>query len=155
MKHKNRKGKYGIGYQITRFVFLALYIAAMGVLVYEAAQPSKESGRKSDAAGIALSNIINDFNGDTAIELYPEECNIIISKAECAVGETTTLNVETIPEESTYKSYTFSSSDPTVADVNEFGEVSFLKAGTAEITAKNTKIPTVFSSVTVTSTFLS
>ena len=150
MKHKNRKGKYGIGYQITRFVFLALYIAAMGVLVYEAAQPSKESGRKSDAAGIALSNIINDFNGDTAIELYPEECNIIISKAEFAVGETTTLNVETIPEESTYKSYTFSSSDPTVADVNEFGEVSFLKAGTAEITAKNTKIPTVFSSVTVT-----
>ena len=147
---KSSKRKHGIVYNIARFAFLGCYLAAMVVLIVEAATPSKESARKSDATGIAISNIINDLNGDTAIEILPEECNIIIPKLEYNVGQNTSIKVETLPEEATYKSYTYSSSDPSVATISEVGEISCLKAGTTEIKAVNTKVPSVFSTVTIT-----
>ena len=146
---KLRKSSHGIVYRIARLVLLGFYIASIVVLIREAGIPSKASGAKSDAAGVALSNIINDFNGDVAIEIIPEACEIVIPKTEFNVGESTTIKVETYPEETSYKSYIYSSSNPSVAIINEYGEISFLKAGSAQIRVENTKNSEVFATVDV------
>ena len=132
------KSKYGIKYRIARLIMLGFFIAGSVVLIVESATPGPESGRKSDATGTAISNVINDIKGDVATEIFPEECHISVKKTEFFVGESVTLTVNTLPEDSTYKSYIYTSSDEEVATVNSFGEVSFLKAGTATISAFNT-----------------
>ena len=111
------KSKYGIKYRIARLIMLGFFIAGSVVLIVESATPGPESGRKSDATGIAISNVINDIKGDVATEIFPEECHISVKKTEFFVGESVTLTVNTLPEDSTYKSYIYTSSDEEVATV--------------------------------------
>lgn len=55
---------------------------------------------------------------------------------EIKVGETTKLAAEILPEDATDKTLTWTSSDDTVATVDENGNVTAVKAGNAVITAK-------------------
>ncbi len=51
-------------------------------------------------------------------------------------GEIITLTATVYPDNASNKRYTFSSSDPTIASVNEKGVILALKKGTATITVK-------------------
>ncbi|MDY5781866.1 MAG: Ig-like domain-containing protein, partial [Candidatus Cryptobacteroides sp.] len=51
------------------------------------------------------------------------------------IGETVTIKATVLPEDATDKTLSWTSSDPSVAKVEE-GEITALKLGTAEITAK-------------------
>ena len=51
------------------------------------------------------------------------------------IGETVTIKATVLPEDATDKTLSWTSSDPSVAKVEQ-GEITALKLGTAEITAK-------------------
>ena len=139
MKFKFRKSSHTIKYRITRILVLLCYIACLVVLTVEAATPKQESAAKSNAVGATIETIINDINGDTAKEIVPTGCFISNTKFEYNVGDSTQLKVVTEPSDATYQSYIYASSDPSIASINETGEISFLKEGEATISATNTK----------------
>lgn len=67
---------------------------------------------------------------DTGIEITEEEIGL-------AVGETKQLNAKVLPENAVDRSVVWSSSDTSVAVVNEDGYVTGMKEGTAVITAES------------------
>ena len=120
----------------------------MGVLIFESTLPREDSAKRSEAVGNVVGGIINDMNGDQAKEVLPTKAIIKNDKYDFKVGEETTIEVETKPEDATYRSYTYSSNNEEVASVDETGLVSFIKAGSAVITATNTKVPEVLDTIT-------
>lgn len=133
------RSKHSIKYRIARAIFLVFYVASLVVLTVEAATPKDESSAKSNAVGATIETIINDINGDTAKEVVPTGCFINNTKFEYNVGDTTQLKVTTEPSDASHQSYIYASSNREVARINTTGEISFLKEGTAVITATNSK----------------
>lgn len=148
MKFKIKKRKPI--YWILRFLFLALYIASVTTLIVEAATPGKQSASHSSVVGTTIGGIINDINGDQAKEILPTGVKITNSELSFSVGDTTTINVNTIPSDATYQSYTYSSSDEEIGVVDDYGIVEFLKEGSVTITATNNHVTTLSDSVTFT-----
>ena len=143
-----KKRKYSIVYWIFRGLFLLGYLAAMSVLIVEATIPGPESAKRSEAVGEVVGGIINDMNGDQAKEVLPTKAIIQNKQTDYKVGEETTIDIKTEPEDATYRSYAYSSDNVEIASVDETGLVNFLKEGNATITAINTKVPEVFDTIT-------
>lgn len=80
-----------------------------------------------------------------------EVSEIVMSKTELTLArsDSETLTATVLPENATYPDVTWSSSDPSVASVNQEGLVNALKVGTAEITATATNGVTATCTVTV------
>lgn len=140
--------KYSKKYWVLRWLFLAGYLAAAGVLIFESTLPRGESAKRSEAVGTVVGGIINDMNGDQAKEILPTKAIIQNKETDFKVGEETTIEIETEPKDATYRSYTYASNNEEVATVDETGLVSFIKAGSVIITATNTKVPEVFDTIT-------
>jgi hypothetical protein len=82
----------------------------------------------------------------TQIEIQPESLSL-------PVGGHTYLSVLATPADASFTDVVFTSSDESVATVDEYGEVVALKAGgTAVITATSAKYPNISDSITVTVT---
>ena len=64
--------KYSKKYWVLRWLFLAGYLAAAGVLIFESTLSREESAKRSDAVGSAVGGLINDMNGDQTKEVLPE-----------------------------------------------------------------------------------
>lgn len=62
---------------------------------------------------------------------------IVVSKSELSleVGQSVVLTASVYPEDATFKTYSWKSSDPSVASIEQDGKVTALKAGTADVTA--------------------
>ena len=103
--------KYSIKYWVLRCVFLAGYLAAAGVLIFESCLPREASAQRSQAVGEVVGGIVNDMNGDQAKEVLPTKAIIQNKQKDYKVGEETTIDIKTEPEDATYRSYTYSS-DP-------------------------------------------
>ena len=71
-------------------------------------------------------------------------------KLEMQVGETSKLTATVLPDNATDKSVTWTSSDNTIASVDDDGKVTAKKAGKAVITAKSVSNPDVVASCEVT-----
>ena len=140
--------KYSKKYWVLRWLFLAGYLAAAGVLIFESTLPRGESAKRSEAVGTVVGGIINDMNGDQAKEVLPTKAIIQNKETDFKVGEETTIEIETEPKDATYRSYTYASDNEEVATVDETGLVSFIKAGSAVITVTNTKVPEVSDTIT-------
>ena len=139
--------KYSKKYWVLRSLFLLAYLAASAVLIVESTLPVAESAKKSNAVGAVVGGLVNDMNGDQAKEVLPTEAVIQNKKTDYKVGEEVQIDVKTKPEDATYRSYTYQSSNEEVASIDETGLVSFLSAGNATITATNTKVPEVFDTI--------
>ena len=142
--------KYSKKYWVLRWLFLAGYLAASTVLIVEASIPGPESGKRSQAVGSAVGGLINDMNGDQTKEVLPESVSFKEVPLEYKVGEEVALEVITEPKEATYRSYIYSSSKEEVGTVSEIGVVSFINAGEVTITATNTKVEEINTSITFT-----
>ena len=88
---------------------------------------------------------INPWKNFAKIEAYDfSNSDVVLAESvklnkeaeELKVGDTTTLTATVLPENATNKIVTWSSSDETVATVDQTGLVTALKAGTATITAE-------------------
>ena len=142
--------KYSKKYWVLRWLFLAGYLAASGVLIFESTLPRDASAKRSEAVGQAVGGLINDMNGDQTKEVLPESVSFKEVPLEYKVGEEVALEVITEPKEATYRSYTYSSSNEEVGTVSETGVVSFISAGEVTITATNTKVEEINTSITFT-----
>ena len=140
--------KYSKKYWVFRWLFLAGYLGAAGVLIVEAALPREASAKQSHAVGSVVGGLVNDMNGDQAKEVLPTKATIQNKKTDYKVGEEVFIEVDTEPEDATYKSYIYSSSNKDVASVDDNGLVSFLEEGTAVVTAKNVTVPEIYDTIT-------
>ena len=131
-------------------VALVLYIIEIIILMVEAAIPGDKSAQQSNAVGNTLADFFNDVEGDQTVAITPESLSILNKIDKGFVGEEYQLIYETLPEDSTYKSTVFSSSDKNVATINEDGVISFLNIGTVTISAINEHYPSICDSFTLT-----
>lgn len=83
-----------------------------------------------------------------ADEIAAEEVKLNLSEAELEEGESLMLETEVLPENTTDKSITWSSSDPAVAEVKD-GVVTAVSEGTAVITAETANGKTASCNITV------
>ena len=141
------KSKYSLKYRIIRLMILFIYIGCMAVLIFEAATPGKQSAAQSNEVGKNIGGLINDVGGDQAKEIYPTSCKITNSGGVKYIGDYIELVVETYPAEANRKSYTYSSSNEEVANVNENGRVKFIGSGEVTIRATNTFNKDIFDSI--------
>lgn len=130
---KNLKKKY----RIARLIILILFIITTIVLIVEALTPSDKSETQSDFVGNVIAKVVNDVNGDQATIIEPEKV-IIENKINSAnPNDQLALKLNTIPETTRYKSYSFKSSNEEVAKVDSTGNVIFITEGNVIITATN------------------
>ncbi len=69
-----------------------------------------------------------------APEILPQEIAVSIASSEIIVGDSTTVSATVLPENATDKSVSFSSSDASIASVDNNGLVTGISPGTAKIT---------------------
>ena len=128
-------------------IFISLcfigYICLSGFLVYQASLNGTERSEQSGAVGDELSGIINEGKGDQTVLIEPTGLEItnIISKGK--VGESHKLVCKTLPEDASYKSLVYSSSNSKIASVSSSGTIKFLKEGEVEIKVANKDYPSI------------
>ncbi|MBE7088347.1 MAG: hypothetical protein E7370_02325 [Clostridiales bacterium] len=137
-------------FQIFRFLCFIAYLGCIFVLVFEASLNGKLSANQSNAVGGTIANTFNDLSGDQTVAVLPEEIVVSNKISEANVGDSYQLQTQTLPENSTYKSVVYSSSNESVATVSSSGLIEFLSAGEATITASNQHFSSVIDSFTVT-----
>ena len=149
---KLEKMKFNKKYHIMRILFLIAYIGCLIVLTVESLTPGKKSAQKSNAVGNVIGGFINDLGGDQAKEIEATSCSIktVSNKRVFSVGEIISLDVETLPKDSTHKSYIYTTSDSNIATVSKNGTVTFLESGEVVIRATNANEENVFDEITIT-----
>lgn len=99
----------------------------------------------AQAVGLGTANIVATADGASCVytittqldeSMIVREMDITLAANTIAVGDNTTLSLGVLPTSaSNYASVTLSSSDESVATVNNFGKVTGIAPGTATITA--------------------
>ena len=109
----------------------------------------------ANKAGTAEITVTTNDTGKTAsctVTVSIKEKSLSLNKNSLTLknGESEALSFEILPENATYKTVTWSSSNTSVATVDADGRVTAKKAGTAEITAKSKNGITAVCTVSVT-----
>lgn len=116
-----------------KWLCLVGYIVCAIVLIVESCMNGTQSANQSNVVGGTVAGIVNDLGGDQAVIIKPKEVNIT-NKIELGyVGETYQINSQIKPENSTYQSLIYTSSNETVATISAEGLVTFLKKGNVKI----------------------
>lgn len=137
MKKKHSK------FSIFKIICLVCYIICAGVLIVESCINGTESANHSNAIGNTIAGIVNDLGGDKTVVIEPESLSITNKINKADIGDTYQIKTQTLPEDSTYKSIVYQSSDKSIASINEEGKVSFLKEGKVILTVYNEKVPEI------------
>ena len=136
-------------FRIARFVIFIIFLGINVFLIVESLTPSTNSAKQSNSVGNAIVDIVNDVNGDQAEIIEPTEVQILNKVERVDTLSKMTLEINTLPENTRYKSYTFTSSDDSIASVDEFGNVLYKKEGIVTISAINTYNEEIKDSFTV------
>lgn len=129
--------------KVAAWISFVCYVICIIVLIVEASMDGPSSASQSNAVGGTLANFFNDIKGDQTVAVAATDLNIK-NKIEVAyVGDEHKLDVENLPEDSTYKSVIYTSSNAKVASVNNNGVVSFLNPGHVTIEAINEKYTSI------------
>lgn len=110
------------------------------------------TGLKFGSANITATTVDGGYTDTVKVSImnYPvSTVTVTPESAEIYVGETTQLTASVLPEEATIQSVSWSSSDTTVATVNENGLVTAKKQGTAVITATSDSDVTIADTATI------
>lgn len=136
--------------RILLYIALGLMLAGDAFLIVEACIPSTGSAAQSTFLGSGVASIINEGTDETKI-IPPTSVSIESPDASYIpyIGDTYQINATVLPEDSSYKSLTYSSSDESVATVNQSGLVEFLDEGEVTITSRvNYSVSDIHSSLT-------
>lgn len=134
---------------VFRLLCLIAYILCAIVLIVEASLNGKISSGQSNAVGGEIADIVNGIGGDQTTAVKPESI-VIQNKTETAyVGDQYTLNVVVNPENTTYKSVNYSSTNEDVAVISSEGQITYLKEGTTTIQAVNEHYKSIIDSFEV------
>ena len=145
MKKKLKFSKF----KLFRFLCLIAYILCSAVLIVESAMDGKSSAAQSNAVGGTIAGIVNTVGGDDSKKVLPTSLSIDNEIEQGYVGDTYQLKATTLPEDATFKSVEYLSSNESVASISNEGLISFIKAGTTTITASNPDYPSIKDSFTV------
>lgn len=118
--------------KITLLVFYAILIV---VFIYESALPSNLS-RKQNAF---FKKIINNISSIFIKNKYVKATDIIVENNisdSYYVDDTLTLNTRVEPDNASYKTILYSSSDTNILEINQKGEITFKNSGIAIITLR-------------------
>lgn len=125
------------------------YFFLTAFLVYQATLDGKESSSQSGAVGEEISGIINDSKGDQTILIDPESLIINNIISEGKVGNSHKLNCTTLPDNASYKSLVYNSSNSSVATISTKGLIKFVGEGTTTITVSNNDFPDISESFNI------
>ena len=145
-RRNNMKKRPGI----FAYISLIIYIIGIAVLVFEAATPGEKSAAQSNAVGNTLADFFNDVEGDQTVAVIPESLEITNKVETGFIGDTYKIEYSIIPNDSTFKSCVFTSSDNSVASINNDGLISFKNEGTTTISVINERYPSISDSFDVT-----
>ena len=129
-------------------LWLVLYVIAGGVLISESLMPGDISAQHSNVVGGGLGDIINTVGGDQSEIINPTSIELQNEDKTVYIGDTEELKYSVFPDESSFKTVIFESSNNEIASVNKDGLVNFLKAGEVTITVKLEYDTTLLDSVT-------
>lgn len=144
----NRKRKFS-KFRIFRFLCLICYIICSAVLIVESAMDGKSSSAQSNAVGGTIAGIVNTVGGDDSKKVLPTSLTIDNEISNAFVGDTYQLKTTTLPEDSTYKSVEYTSSNESVATITNDGLITFNKAGNVTLTASNPDYPNIKDSFSI------
>ena len=135
--------------RLFKLICLILYILCAVVLIVESSMDGKSSAGQSNAVGGVIADNINGLKGDTTKIIEPTDLEITNKISEAFINETYFLSITTYPEDSSFKSYTYESSDSSIAKISSKGKITFLAEGNVTITASNYNYPEIKDSFSI------
>lgn len=141
-KGKTKKQK------IFSIMSMIAYFGCSLVLIVEAALPGDKSAIQSNTIGGNIADIINNNAGDQSILVEPTSIEITNKpNKELYVGDSYTLQTRILPEDCSYKSLTYETSDDTIISVSQDGVVKANKEGKASIICYSTNYENIRTSI--------
>lgn len=116
-----------------KITLLVFYVILIVVFIYESALPQGLS-RKQNAF---FKKVFNNISSIFIKNKYIKAENIIIGtdiEQTYYVGDTLTLNAKVEPNNASYKTIFYSSSDSNILKINQKGEIEFISSGIATVT---------------------
>ena len=136
--------------KLFKLICLIGYIFCAVTLIIESCMDGNSSSKQSNTVGGAIAGIVNDLGGDQTIVIEPKSLKITEKIDSAYVNDIFTLKTKIEPENATYKEIDFSSSNESIATINNNGEIKFLNEGEVTFEAINSNYKNIKDSMTVT-----
>ena len=137
--------------KILKLSCLIIYIALSITLIIESCITGDSSTNQSNAVGGTIANVFNDISGDQSKKIEPSKLTID-NKNEINnvfVYDSYSLKTTLEPNNTTFTSLIYSSSDEEIAKVDNTGKINFLKKGKVKIEVKNKEYLNVFDNIEI------
>ena len=132
-----------------KYICLFLYVICVVVLIVEASMDGKASSNQSNTVGGVIADTFNDLSGDQTKAVIPTAISINNKITDAKIDTSHLLEIVTTPNDATYQSVYYTTSDPKVATVSGDGKIDFLSKGTVIITVTNQDYPELKDSITI------
>lgn len=137
--------------KILKLSCLIIYIALSITLIIESCITGDSSTNQSNAVGGTIANVFNDISGDQSKKIEPTKLTID-NKNEINnvfVYDSYSLKTTLEPNNTTFTSLIYSSSDEEIAKVDNTGKINFLKKGIVNIEVRNKEYPHLFDNIEI------
>ena len=132
-----------------KYICLFLYVICVVVLIVEASMDGKASSNQSNTVGGVIADTFNDLSGDQTKAVIPTAISINNKITDAKIDTNHLLEIVTTPNDATYQSVYYTTSDPKVATISGDGKIDFLSKGTVIITVTNQDYPELKDSITI------
>ena len=137
--------------RILKLSCLIIYIALSITLIVESCITGDSSTNQSNAVGGTIANVFNDISGDQSKKIEPTKL-IIENKNDfndVFVYDSYSLKTTLEPNNTTFTSLIYSSSNEKIAKIDNTGKINFLKKGIVNIEVRNKEYPHLFDNIEI------
>ena len=137
--------------RILKLSCLIIYIALSITLIVESCITGDSSTNQSNAVGGTIANVFNDISGDQSKKIEPTKL-IIENKNDfndVFVYDSYSLKTSLEPNNTTFTSLIYSSSNEEIAKIDNTGKINFLKKGIVNIEVRNKEYPHLFDNIEI------
>lgn len=137
--------------RILKLLCLIIYIALSITLIVESCITGDSSTNQSNAVGGTIANVFNDISGDQSKKIEPTKL-IIENKNDfndVFVYDSYSLKTTLEPNNTTFTSLIYSSSNEEIAKIDNTGKINFLKKGIVNIEVRNKEYPHLFDNIEI------
>lgn len=137
--------------RILKLSCLIIYIALSITLIVESCITGDSSTNQSNAVGGTIANVFNDISGDQSKKIEPTKL-IIENKNDfndVFVSDSYSLKTTLEPNNTTFTSLIYSSSNEEIAKIDNTGKINFLKKGIVNIEVRNKEYPHLFDNIEI------
>lgn len=137
--------------RILKLSCLIIYIALSITLIVESCITGDSSTNQSNAVGGTIANVFNDISGDQSKKIEPTKLTID-NKNEINnvfVYDSYSLKTTLEPNNTTFTSLIYSSSNEEIAKIDNTGKINFLKKGIVNIEVRNKEYPHLFDNIEI------